>query len=572
MHKGRVSNRAGLALLAAALLLVPPAAADPPLTAAQVMARVFTTAQRAQASGAGQALTEAGARLAAGTGPLAARLRDRQDLTATVQALQDRLAGATSASGLQAEAAARDLQTALDQALARLADLDATIDRDFPEYRSLTDPAPLTVPELQALLDPDEALVMVLSDAVQSYVWAISPTAADWAAVPLGTEALTQAVTHLRAQISPTDAALRGAAALEGSTPRQGPAFDRAAAHALYTDLFGPLDPILRGAGHLMIVADGPLTSLPFALLVTDPPEGADDDPAALRATPWLIRRQAVTTLPTVAGLRTLRNPRAAPASEEPRLIGFGDPLLGYRAPAAPDADAPLLLAAADAAGAVVTRGVYDDLRRVADLAPLPNTARELRALAAAVGQGRATLYLGAEATETQVKATDFTQANVLAFATHGLLSGGLPGLTEPALVFTPPDAPDATDDALLTASEAAQLRLSADLIILSACDTAGSDGQPGAEGLSGLARAFIYAGARAILVSHWPVDDYAASQLTVRMMRGMYGASRQSRARALRALMLSLMELEGDRFAHPALWAPFVVVGEGGADRLRAP
>ncbi|MCU0899748.1 MAG: CHAT domain-containing protein [Cypionkella sp.] len=548
------------------------------LTPEHILERVFVSAQRAQASGAGQALTEAGARLAAGSGPLASRLRERQDQTAAIEALQDRLAGATSESGIAAETAARSLQAELDEALARLSRLDAEIDRDFPDYRSLTDPAPLTIAELQALLDPAEALVMILGDETQSYVWAVSPTGADWATVPLGTEALAQAVAHLRAELGyGAEAPLRGAAPLDGGAAPKGRSFDRQAAYRLYADLLGPLDRLIAGADHLLVVADGPLTSLPFSLLVTAPPQGADDDPAALRATPWLIRRQAITTLPTVAALRSLRRPVARDPQEAPRLVGFGDPLLGYRAPtgepAHPAEDERLAAAVLAPSGqdTIVTRGVYDDIRRVADLAPLPGTARELRALAATIGADRSTLFLGAAATEAQVRAADLSQASVLAFATHGLLTGGLPGLDEPALVFTPPSVPSKADDALLTASEAAQLNLAADLIILSACDTAGSDGRPGAEGLSGLARAFIYAGARAILVSHWPVDDDAASQLTVRMIEAMYGPERQTRAGALRQSMLALMQDGPDRFAHPALWAPFVVVGEGGADRIAA-
>jgi CHAT domain-containing protein len=166
------------------------------------------------------------------------------------------------------------------------------------------------------------------------------------------------------------------------------------------------------------------------------------------------------------------------------------------------------------------------------------------------------------------VKTTDLSRADVVAFATHGLLADGLPGLAEPALVFTPPARPSPLDDALLTASEAAELKLSAELVILSACDTAGSNGRPGAEGLSGLARAFIYAGARAILVSHWPVDDYAARALTTGMLDRMYGDRQMPRALALQASALDLMaDTSEPRFAHPKIWAPFVVVGEGGAD-----
>ncbi|NLA68184.1 MAG: CHAT domain-containing protein, partial [Gammaproteobacteria bacterium] len=151
----------------------------------------------------------------------------------------------------------------------------------------------------------------------------------------------------------------------------------------------------------------------------------------------------------------------------------------------------------------------------------------------------------------------------VLAFATHGLLSGELPGLAEPALVLPPPDIATPEDDGLLTASEVAALKLSADWVLLSACNTAGSDGQPGAEGLSGLARAFLYAGARSILVSHWPVRDDAAARLTADAMAAL--GSGVGRSEALRRAMLRLMEDERDlSLAHPASWAPFVVVGEG--------
>lgn len=540
-----------------------------PLGLGDITNRAFVTGQLAQESAAGQALAAAAARLAAGTGPLALALRERQDLEALVIGLGARLTQASSGNNAVAERAVQALQDELQQATDRLAALDARIDTEFPEYRALTRPAPLDVAALQALLAPDEALVMTLTANDATFVWAVSPQQAGWHLADLGHDAVAARVTALRRDLGGAAADQRGAAALDDTAARpRGRSFDRGVAHALYRDLFGPVDDIIKDAAHLMVVTDGPLTSLPFALLVTQAPLGADDDPMALRQTDWLIARQAVTTLPAVAGLATLRRPIAARDTAAPAFVGFGDPLLGYRANEA--AETPELMAALDTGGAaVVTRGVYEDIARVADLAPLPNTSRELRALARTMARGDTRLYMGRDATEAQVKSADLSRATVLAFATHGLLSGGLPGLDEPALVFTPPAQPSALDDALLTASEAAQLHLAADLIILSACDTAGGDGTPGAEGLSGLARAFIYAGARAILVSHWPVDDYAASRLTVRMLEGMYGPDRQPRAQALRHSMLALMAEPGARFAHPAIWAPFVVVGEGGADRF---
>ncbi len=158
------------------------------------------------------------------------------------------------------------------------------------------------------------------------------------------------------------------------------------------------------------------------------------------------------------------------------------------------------------------------------------------------------------------------------ALATHGLVAGDLKGLAEPALVLTPPATGTADDDGLLTASEIATLDLDADWVILSACNTAAADGTPGAEGLSGLAKAFFYAGSRALLVSHWPVESVAAATLTTRMFASMAERPSQGRAKALQQAMLGLMENGKPHYAHPMFWAPFVVVGEGGVPRAGVP
>ncbi|MGH2435586.1 MAG: CHAT domain-containing protein, partial [bacterium] len=136
-------------------------------------------------------------------------------------------------------------------------------------------------------------------------------------------------------------------------------------------------------------------------------------------------------------------------------------------------------------------------------------------------------------------------------------------GMSEPGLILTPPatDDPKAldTDDGYLAASEIATLALDADWVVLSACNTAGPSGGETSEALSGLARAFIYAGTRALLVSHWEVDSDAAVELTTRAFE-MEARPSVGRAEALRVAM---RELIGKGDAHPSRWAPFVVVGE---------
>ena len=170
-------------------------------------------------------------------------------------------------------------------------------------------------------------------------------------------------------------------------------------------------------------------------------------------------------------------------------------------------------------------RGTFADISELKKaLPPLPETATELRKVAASVHADPADLFIGADATETRVKQEKLDQFRIVYFATHGLLAGDVADFAklnaEPALVLSLPDHPTELDDGLLTASEVAQLKLNADWVVLSACNTASAD-KPGAEALSGLARAFFYAGARSLVVSNWEVDSDSA----VALMTGTFAA-----------------------------------------------
>jgi CHAT domain-containing protein len=269
-------------------------------------------------------------------------------------------------------------------------------------------------------------------------------------------------------------------------------------------------------------------------------------------------------------------------------MIGFGNPLLdgpdaSYEklaklardkqlCPAAQRQRIAALVEPRRGAVRVELRGGLANLSHIKRQIPLPETADELCDVAQDVSADVARdIRLGMQATEGEIKrlsaSGDLAKYRVVHFATHAFLSGQLDGTSEPGLILTPPEKATEEDDGYLSASEVAALKLDAEWVILSACNTAAGTATS-AEALSGLARAFIYAQARALLVSHWEVYSDATVKLITTAARDMAGDPKVGRAEALRRSMLALLDKGAAEEAHPAFWAPFVVVGEGAAAR----
>ena len=539
----------------------------------------FRLADAARGRSVQRALAASSARANLGDPALVDLARREQDAQKQVSTLQGLLTNILASPPSEQEPAAiLALRTQIDQLRSARAALREEIERRFPEYANLVDPRPSTADQARAALRPGEALIATYVGRDRSFVWAVpkdGPVA--FAAVPLKAGDVTAMVGDLRKALDPNAATL-------GDIP----AFDLALANRLYAAFLHPVAAGWQSASSLLVVPHGALGQLPFSLLVTEPATLRPETPgqalfANYKNVPWLARKAAITQLPSVASLATLRAMPVASVGRKP-FVGFGDPFFnaGQVVDALAVKERPAIqLAAADTLqtrgirlmrrSAPTTGGV--DSAELGLLPRLPDTAEEVRNIAVALKADPAgDVFVGLQANERQVRTMNLADRKVVMFATHGLVPGDLNGLTQPALALSAPGLAKVEGDGLLTMDKILGLKLNADWVVLSACNTASGDGA-GAEAVSGLGRAFFYAGTRALLVSNWPVETTSARELTTDLFRRQVAEPTLGRSQAMRQAMTAMIDGGGyvDQgktifsYAHPIFWAPFSVVGDGG-------
>jgi CHAT domain-containing protein len=546
-----------------------------------VAEETFALSDAIRGHSVGHALADASARLSIKDPDLANLVRDQQDfdkqIGASLGALNNLLSlppdGQRDRDVSAASAVVAELRAKRETAIRE-------INKRFPAYGSLIDPKAPSLGDVRAALRPGEAMLSFYFGQTAAFVWAAPKDGATaFARIPMKARDLQAKVEDLRKALEP-----------EAATVEQIPAFNVGEAYELYAALLAPVESGWKNAANLVVVTNGALGEMPLGLLPTANVQvdlQAKPLFADYRQVPWLARSHSVTVVPSAAAFLTLRSlPPGSPSREN--LVGFGDPYFshdqaalaegeGVEVAEAPDAETdgdfdvvrgrPLKLRAAPQTEKV-------DKAELAMLPRLPDTREELKAMARALNVDPArSLYLGKEASEKTVESLDLKRFKVVAFATHGLIPGDLDGLTQPALALSAPEVSGGGGDGLLTVDKILALKLDADWVVLSACNT-GAGAGAGAEAASGLGSAFFYAGTRALLVTNWSVHSASARELTSDLFRRQSGNPKLSRSEALRQSMMALLDGSGAvnakgqtsyTYAHPLFWAPFTLIGDSG-------
>lgn len=425
---------------------------------------------------------------------------------------------------------------------------------EYPRFRVVSDDR-MTLANLQEILRPGEAYVKLIMLENRGYaLFADGESASAWQ-IDGRPEEIEYIVDTIRETIAVEEA---------GQTITY--PFDIEASRDLFTRLMGPVEARLATVNHLVFDPDGALLRLPANLLVMDQDSvdrynarfdaDPDADPYDFRGTKWLGKEMVVTTAVSPTSFRDVR---AAPASDAARnYIGFGQNV--------PIGETLL------AAGGVRSGGAMDDQCAWSPATWNDPIAKDELITASSIlgSQSGTALLTGAEFTDTAVRnRPDLNEYRIMHFATHGLVTAPRPQCPpRPALLTS---FGDTNSDGLLTFAEVFDLKIDADLVILSACNTAGQAGTSatneaglttgGDFALDGLVRAFVGAGGRTVVASHWPVpDDFDATQ---RLVTGLFETQPGvTVAQAMRDSQLGLME-DADT-SHPFYWSAFAIVGDG--------
>ena len=481
-----------------------------------------------------------------------------------------------SISNDESKSLVKETKSTIDQLVKARETILLEINDRFPDYANLVRSKPVEIEKIKTILAKDESLLVTYSASNDIYTWTVLPDGrVHFHSAKITKDELNNKVVSLRKALD-----------LQVDSLKKVPVYDVELAHEFYNNILRPSAHLWRQSKTMVVVSDGALSTVPFSTFVIEPPTKIKHRKRLLfseyRNVAWLAKKYATSYVPSVS---TLLNLRKLNIQKKPTMdfAGFGNPVFSNK---------PIQLASASnslkSRGAIklsmrglrkTKSGSLDNTKvstsKLEMLVALPETADEVLKVANALNVSRkGNVFLGHAASEQRVKNMSLKNRRVIMFATHALLPGDLDGLVQPAIALSSPTVAKGTgkNDGLLTMGEVMGLELNADWVVLSACNTGGASGK-GAAAVSGLGQAFFYAGARSLLVSHWPVETSSAKEITTGLFDRQTKNKSLTRAVALNETINELIDTKtfknakGDSiyaYAHPVFWAPFTVVGDG--------
>jgi CHAT domain-containing protein/tetratricopeptide (TPR) repeat protein len=483
-----------------------------------------------------------------------------------------------------AEQRIKEIDGQLGDAAVDLVAVEEQLWREYPRFMELANPRPVTAEDLQQkLLRPGEALLSYVLLPQETVIFAVTREQFRMVVMPVKRAVIAERVHQIRRAIDKV-AVGESVLFLREVEPE--------ALYAFYRELIAPVADTLAGRQKVLVVADGPLQTIPFELFLSSytPEERekfqrvrAQTDGSAGKpyleeyaGLSYLGLKQRFAYLPSLSALTSQRLYPKRAALAKIDLVAFADPLFSADSSHAMPGNTAKALS-------LLNVGFTRGSRGTPAIPRLAETADEAKEIARVLG-GKTELFVGDQAQERTAKAGDLRNARFVLFATHGFLGGeyvasDLPGedgelhrvaqtRAQPALALTLVGDLKG-EDGLLTMKEVIEdLELNAELVALSACNTAGESAQANnGEGFAGLTRAFMYAGARSLLVSHWSVDSLSTQALMTTTFRYIKAGKPALEAvnDAQRQIISGGYSRDGYHFsrAHPFFWAAFVYVGD---------
>lgn len=516
-----------------------------PIERSQIYAELFEAGQLIRSERTTETIARAVARFSAAEGSAGEVMRDFQESQDQRYFLQ-REYEITSAQPATSKRATKlkTLKEKLTKTNQQINELGLQVQAALPRYNQLIDRV-ADINSIFKLMGPDEALVQVLLGTDEGLLFFVRNQSIQVYPIDLSWDETAKIVSKLRSGLEPN---------ANGSLPD----FDVKLAHRLYRRLFNPVVDQLD-VKHLISIPSGPLLSLPFGLLVTEKPPSING--YDYRQVQWLMKRTAISLLPSVNSFVGLRG--VAKASQAKKtFIGFAN-FVPFSDFSVEQADLNLSEECKTDPSRIKTYR-----KQLLSLSALPITELEVYEISKTFPRESVDIVLGKDFNDQALKKMSLSDYQILYFATHGLLPTDLTCQAQPSLVTSLPEIAKGKDDGLLDIEDILGLKLDSELVVLSACNTGGAGLKSGGESLSGLARAFFFAGARSLIVSHWLAENRTTADLMTRMFRLIQGGQELGWASALRAAQLSLLEdANNPRLrvrSHPLLWAAFTVVGDG--------